>query len=145
MERRRRRCDGRQPRQSRRLAGTGLDWQITPFCRTRQTPAAAPLPAPLPTKWGEGLEFGHSGRPDLGAEAATLPSEVLLPNDVEEANIIKQWLASRNNSHKVELLVPRRGANHDLVEMAAENATDTLNSLRARWQADTHKQAEALG
>ena len=79
------------------------------------------------------------------SEAATLPSEVLLPNDIEEANIIKQWLASRNNSHKVELLVPRRGANHDLVEMAAENATDTLNSLRARWQADTHKQAEALG
>lgn len=78
------------------------------------------------------------------AEAASLPPEVLLPNEVEEANIIKQWLATRNNSQKVELLVPRRGANRDLVSMAAENATETLNSLRARWQADTLKQAEAL-
>ena len=78
------------------------------------------------------------------AEAASLPPEVLLPNEVEEAKIIKQWLASRNNNQKVELLVPRRGANHDLVAMAAENATDTLNSLRARWQADTLKQSEAL-
>lgn len=78
-------------------------------------------------------------------EAASLPSEVLLPNEVEEANIIKQWLASRNNSQKVELLVPRRGVNHDLVAMAAENATETLASLRTRWQADTNKQTEALG
>lgn len=78
------------------------------------------------------------------AEAASLPPEVLLPNEVEEANIIKQWLASRNNSQKVELLVPRRGANRDLVAMAAENATETLNALRTRWQADTLKQAEAL-
>ena len=79
------------------------------------------------------------------AEAATLPPEVLLPNEVEEANIIKQWLSSRNNSQKVELLVPRSGVTQELVQMAAENAADTLNSLRARWQADTHKQAEALG
>ena len=79
------------------------------------------------------------------SEAATLPPEVLLPNEVEEANIIKQWLAARNNSQKVELLVPRSGVTHELVEMAAENAADTLNALRARWQADTHKQAEALG
>ncbi len=78
-------------------------------------------------------------------EAASLPSEVLLPNEVEEANIIKQWLATRNNSQKVELLVPRRGVNHDLVAMAAENATETLTSLRTRWQADTNKQTEALG
>ena len=70
---------------------------------------------------------------------------MLLPNEVEEANIIKQWLASRNNSQKVELLVPRRGANHDLVAMAAENATETLTSLRTHWQADTNKQTEALG
>lgn len=79
------------------------------------------------------------------SEAASLPPEVLLPNEVEEANIIKQWLAVRNNSQKVELLVPRNGVAHELVEMAAENAIDTLNALRARWQADTHKQSEALG
>lgn len=78
------------------------------------------------------------------SEAATLPPEVLLPDEVEEANIIRQWLSTRSSSQKVELLVPRTGVNRELVAMAAENAADTLSSLRARWQADTHKQAEAL-
>jgi len=31
------------------------------------------------------------------------------------------------------------------VQMASENAAETLKSLRAQWQADTHKQEEALG
>jgi excinuclease ABC subunit C len=78
------------------------------------------------------------------SEAAGLPAEVLLPNEVEEANIIKQWLAARNNSQKVELLVPREGVTQELVAMAAENAADTLSALRVRWQADTNRQAEAL-
>jgi excinuclease ABC subunit C len=44
----------------------------------------------------------------------------------------------------VELLVPRKGTSADLVKMAAENAAETLTALRARWQADTNKQSEAL-
>jgi excinuclease ABC subunit C len=53
-------------------------------------------------------------------------------------------LAARNNSQKVELLVPREGVTQELVAMAAENAADTLSALRVRWQADTNRQAEAL-
>jgi excinuclease ABC subunit C len=79
------------------------------------------------------------------AEAATIPPQVMLPNDIEEANIIKQWLKTQRNSQKVELLVPRKGNSADLVKMAAENASETLSALRTRWQADTNKQAEALG
>ena len=37
-----------------------------------------------------------------------------------------------------------RGQPHELVQMAAENATETLSSLRAQWQADTHKQEQSL-
>jgi excinuclease ABC subunit C len=45
----------------------------------------------------------------------------------------------------VELFVPKDGQPHDLVEMAAENASETLQALRAQWQADAHKQEQALG
>jgi excinuclease ABC subunit C len=77
-------------------------------------------------------------------EAANVPSEVLLPKEIEEAHIIKQWLNTKRGGHKVEMRVPRRGQSHQLVQMATENATETLKSLRAQWQADTHKQEQAL-
>ena len=77
-------------------------------------------------------------------DAANIPSEVLLPKEIEEAQIIKQWLNTKRGGRKVEMRVPRRGQSHQLVEMAAENASETLKSLRAQWQADTHKQEEAL-
>ncbi len=77
-------------------------------------------------------------------DAATVPPEVLLPNEIEEANIIKQWLQTRRNEEKVELRVPGQGKNHELVEMAAENAVETLRSLRAQWEMDTNRQTDAL-
>ena len=77
-------------------------------------------------------------------EAASIPSEVLLPKEIEEAQIIKQWLNTKRGGRKVEMRVPRRGQSHRLVQMATENASETLKSLRAQWQADTHKQEEAL-
>ena len=79
------------------------------------------------------------------SEAASVPPQVLLPNDIEEVKIIRQWLRSRNGGQKVELVVPRRGANHELVQMATENAIETLSALKAQWEADTNKQQEALG
>jgi excinuclease ABC subunit C len=78
------------------------------------------------------------------AEATTIPNEVLLPNEIEEAQIIKQWLESSRGGPKVDLRVPRRGSSRDLVKMAAENATETLRSLRKQWEMDTNRQSEAL-
>jgi excinuclease ABC subunit C len=78
-------------------------------------------------------------------ESPTVPQQVLLPEEVEEANIIRTWLSSRRADHKIEILVPRQGPQHELIEMAAENACDTLHSLQAQWHADRHKQEQALG
>jgi excinuclease ABC subunit C len=79
------------------------------------------------------------------AEAAQVPPQVLLPNEVEEAQIIKQWLNTRRGGQKVELLVPRHGTEgEELVRMAAENAVETLSALRTQWEADTNKQSAAL-
>ncbi len=95
-----------------------------------------------------------AGTPDAGVmaefikqfydQAANVPPEVLLPHEVEEANVIRQWLSKRRGDGGVEIKIPHRGPKHELIQMAAENAADTLNSLQAQWQADTHRQTEAL-
>jgi excinuclease ABC subunit C len=77
-------------------------------------------------------------------EAANIPQQVMLPQEIEEAKIIGQWLRSKRGGEKVEFFVPKEGQPHDLVQMATENATETLTALRAQWQADTHKQEQAL-
>ena len=43
------------------------------------------------------------------------------------------------------ITVPQRGNKRDLMKMAQENATEALRMMRAQWEADTHKQEEALG
>jgi excinuclease ABC subunit C len=77
-------------------------------------------------------------------DAANIPEQVMLPQEIEERIIISQWLRSKRGGRKVELLVPKDGQPHDLVQMAAENASETLQALRAQWQADAHKQETAL-
>ncbi len=78
-------------------------------------------------------------------QAPTVPPQVLLPHEIEEANIIRQWLNTKRSGETVELLVPREGSQKELVQMAAENANETLASLRAQWEASRHKQTRALG
>jgi excinuclease ABC subunit C len=77
-------------------------------------------------------------------QASTVPSQVLLPHEVEEAQIIRQWLSQKRDDQKVEILVPRFGQQKELVDMALENAVDTLQALQAQWQADRHRQEQAL-
>jgi len=77
-------------------------------------------------------------------EAATIPEQVMLPQEIEERIIIAQWLRSKRGGKKVELMVPKEGQQKELVQMASENATETLQSLRAQWQADTHRQEQSL-
>jgi len=77
-------------------------------------------------------------------EAANIPQQVMLPQEIEERKIIAQWLRSKRGGEKVEIFVPKQGQPRELVQMAAENATETLQALRAQWQADSHKQEQAL-
>jgi excinuclease ABC subunit C len=67
----------------------------------------------------------------------------LLPQDVEEANVIEAWLRQKRSA-KVTIQVPRRGKKRELVDMAAENAHDTLAALRQQWAADRSKHVEAM-
>jgi excinuclease ABC subunit C len=77
-------------------------------------------------------------------QAPIVPDQVLLPHEIEEAHIIRQWLRQRSSNEKVEILVPRQGQQSELIRMATENATETLSALQAQWEADKHRQEGAL-
>jgi excinuclease ABC subunit C len=77
-------------------------------------------------------------------DAATVPSQVLLPEEIEEHRIIEEWLNTRRGGEKTRINVPAGGQGKDLVDMATSNAVETLSALRNQWQADTNKQTEAL-
>jgi excinuclease ABC subunit C len=76
-------------------------------------------------------------------EAAYVPPEILLPEQVAEAMVIEKWLRTRRGT-KVALRVPRRGPKKALVQMAVENAAETLAHLRAQWLADESQHTAAL-
>jgi len=78
------------------------------------------------------------------SESASVPAQVLLPQEIEEAQIIKQWLHTERGGKKVDFIVPHQGTEAELVEMATENAVETLRTLKAQWEADTNRQSEAL-
>lgn len=76
-------------------------------------------------------------------QASTIPPEILLPEEVDELMIIRDWLKSKRGAD-VTLKVPRQGQQKELLEMVAQNAAETLAHLRARWAADESKQTEGL-
>lgn len=77
-------------------------------------------------------------------QAASLPGQVLLPQEIEEARVIREWLNTCRGGEKVEIRVPRQGQPRELLDLAAENAAETLAALKAQWQADTNRQTLAL-
>jgi len=78
------------------------------------------------------------------SQASVVPPQVLLPHEVEEAQIIRQWLNQRRGDQKVEFVVPHQGVQQELIDMAVENASETLRALQAQWRADRHRQEQAL-
>jgi len=77
------------------------------------------------------------------SQAAHLPPEVLVPTDLDEMPVISEWLRQKRG-RKVVVKVPRRGEKRQVIQMAGENAIETLHRLRAEWDADTSKHVEAL-
>lgn len=77
-------------------------------------------------------------------QAPTIPPEILLPREVEEARIIRQWLKSRRGGKKVELIVPRKAEKKKLIDMAAENAAAMLTALKSRENSELERAEGAL-
>lgn len=72
-----------------------------------------------------------------------VPPKLLLQHDVSDADIIQSWLRDKRGK-KVSLAVPRRGEKKDLVELAARNASETLEQFRLRWLSDEQRSVAAL-
>ncbi len=64
--------------------------------------------------------------------AASIPSEILLAEHPEDAEIIQHWLQQKGG-HRVTLTVPRHGEQRDLLERAARNAIRKLEEVRLQW------------
>lgn len=77
-------------------------------------------------------------------QAANVPHEVILPYQIEESQIIETWLRSKQSSEQVTLEIPRNAAERDLLDMAAENASETLRALKSQWANDTNRQQQSL-
>jgi excinuclease ABC subunit C len=75
--------------------------------------------------------------------AAYIPQEVLLPCDIDEVNIVQQWLRQKKGS-KVEISVPVRGDKRKLVEMATENASHAFDQMKAEMRAKLGNTERAL-
>jgi excinuclease ABC subunit C len=77
-------------------------------------------------------------------ESATyIPRRVVVPIELPERALIESWLGERRGG-RVELLVPQRGEKRRLVEMAANNARESLDMARVKWLADRGKTLNAL-
>ncbi len=59
------------------------------------------------------------------AKEMIVPPEVLLPIEVPDRATIEHWLMDKRDA-KVEVLVPQRGRKRELVQMASDNAAQSL-------------------
>ncbi|MDD3221896.1 MAG: excinuclease ABC subunit UvrC [Clostridia bacterium] len=59
-------------------------------------------------------------------ESPFVPRELMLPEEIEDSDIILQWL-SEKRGQKVNFRVPKKGQKERLVELACKNALNILN------------------
>lgn len=56
-----------------------------------------------------------------------IPAELMLPEEIEDQEIIEEWLTTRRE-HKVRLRIPKKGTKEKLVELAQKNAQMVLKN-----------------
>ena len=78
------------------------------------------------------------------AASTNIPRELILPSAVEEARILERWLSDKRASSKVTIHVPQRGDKRQLIRLAQENALESLQMMRAQYEADTTKHETAM-
>ena len=76
-------------------------------------------------------------------DAASVPANLVLQHEVSDAEVIESWLREKRGD-KVAISVPREGDAQSLVDMAARNASETLEQIRLRWLSDEQKATAAL-
>ncbi len=75
--------------------------------------------------------------------ASHVPRRVLVTAELEDAEVISQWLTSRRNG-PVEVTVPQRGEKRKLLEMVRENAEQGLEQLKIKRLSDSDLMGSAV-
>ena len=75
--------------------------------------------------------------------ATFIPSQILLPEDIDEIKIIESWLTSKKAA-RVHIRVPRRGEKSELVKMVAQNAIIALEQFKDRIKREQMRAGEGL-
>jgi excinuclease ABC subunit C len=76
-------------------------------------------------------------------EAALVPRELVLQYQIDDQDIVAEWLSERRGG-QVKLTVPKRGTRRQLVEMVGKSAEENLNHERVRWLNDEQRTTMAL-
>ena len=72
-------------------------------------------------------EFLSSFIKQFYAGTPYIPAELMLPEEIEDQEIIEEWLTTRRE-HKVRLRIPKKGTKEKLVELAQKNAQMVLKN-----------------
>lgn len=78
------------------------------------------------------------------SETASIPVQVLLPEAINDTDIVAAWLSERRG-RKVTISVPARGEKKNLVEMAAANAKYAFELYRIRGRGGEERATWLLG
>lgn len=72
-----------------------------------------------------------------------IPKEIMLPEEIEEADVISQWLTEKRGQ-KVYIRVPKKGSKEKLVELAAKNAAMVLSQDKEKIKREEGRTIGAL-
>ena len=75
--------------------------------------------------------------------AQYIPKLVVVPAEPDERSTVEELLSEKRGS-LVEVRMPERGEKKRLVELANENAKETLSVMKVKWLADANKTEGAL-
>lgn len=72
-----------------------------------------------------------------------IPKEIMLPQEIEEAEVISQWLTEKRGQ-KVYIRVPKKGTKEKLVELARKNAAMVLSQDKEKIKREEGRTIGAL-
>lgn len=65
--------------------------------------------------------------------AAIIPKEILIEEDLEDKNLLEDWLSEKRKS-KVNILSPKKGTKMELIKMVKKNALDMLDKYGDKYK-----------
>lgn len=77
------------------------------------------------------------------SSAVYIPRDILLPARATETELVQLWLSGKRGK-QVRISVPAKGERRKLVDLANQNAKQSLEMMRVKWMADQGKTLAAM-